>query len=177
MSLIRKILMIPEGPDKDAHSAAPQLPPEPRPHGGPCHARPRMVRGAPGPSLTHDQSAGTLPQVLGPQAIHWSRPVDRSSSIAPTGRVGPPQTFVRRKRGRGGSEHRCYGPTFDRPRRQVPQFPAETKRQNATRGEDLPRDSRVVRRVRAKPSRAATWWPQRDSNPCFSHDHVFAKFF
>ena len=20
------------------------------------------------------------------------------------------------------------------------------------------------------------WWPQRDSNPCFSHDHVFAMF-
>ena len=20
-----------------------------------------------------------------------------------------------------------------------------------------------------------TWWPQRASNPCFSHDHVFAK--
>jgi hypothetical protein len=19
------------------------------------------------------------------------------------------------------------------------------------------------------------WWPQRDSNPCFSHDHVFAE--
>jgi len=19
------------------------------------------------------------------------------------------------------------------------------------------------------------WWPQRDSNPCFSHDHVFAS--
>ena len=19
------------------------------------------------------------------------------------------------------------------------------------------------------------WWPQRDSNPCFSHDHVFAN--
>ncbi len=32
-------------------------------------------------------------------------------------------------------------------------------------------------RLVAARGRSATWWPQRDSNPCFSRDHVFAQFF
>src|SRR6266852_1828044 len=27
----------------------------------------------------------------------------------------------------------------------------------------------------AKNTTKSPWWPQRDSNPCFSHDHVFAS--